>query len=226
MALVRVVSRQSQDRLLSATDLGLAGELLIADIEDLAAAIAAVRPDDLDAPAMARQLERLAAATAGMAREMGIKRDGKWGARIQKARALASNAVHALLGRCAQEILAPFPFQRHGAFAKGPRKPDLSRAPDAARVERALRWAGLMAAVKPMGQSLGYQSAHQEAFDEIEGAFRQYAEAALADMRAGDASLRAIATAALEAQAKVSALLMGEEQAALIRRRAAAALAA
>jgi hypothetical protein len=117
-------------------------------------------------------------------------------------------------------------LHKSGSFAKGPRKPDLTRTPDTARVERALRWAGLLAAVKPMGQSLGYQSAHQAAFEEIDATYRQYSEAVLTDMRSGDPALKAMATAYLEAQAKVSALLMGEDQAALIRRRAAAALAA
>jgi hypothetical protein len=224
--LVRAVSRQVQDRLLSETDMGFAGELLIADLEDLAAQAAAMRPDTFDAQSLSRSLDRLAMASAGMAREMGIKRDGKWGARIQKSRALASNAAIALLGRTAQEVLSAFPAGRAGSFAKGPRKPDLSRGPDPERVSRALRWAKLMTAVKPMSAGLGYQSALQQASDEIEGALRQYADAVLTEMRGKDPEIRSTGLAFMEAQAQVTDALAGHEAATLLRRRAAAALAA
>jgi hypothetical protein len=226
MALVRAVSRQSQDRLLSETDMGFAGELLIADLEELAAHAAAMRPDTFDAQNLSRTLDRLAAASAGMAREMGIKRDGKWGARIQKARALAANAAHALLGRTAQEVLSAFPVSRNGSFAKGPRKPDLSKGPDPDRVSRALRWAKLLSAVKPMSAGLGYQTALQQAHDEIEATFRQYADAVLTEMRGKDPEVRATGLAFMEAQAQVAEALLGHEAATLLRRRAAAALAA
>jgi hypothetical protein len=227
MALVRAVSRQSQDRLLTETDMGFAGELLIADLETLAAEAAAMRPETFDAQTLARVLERMAAASAGMARELSIKRDGKWGARIQKARALAANGTHALLGRAAREVLAAFPAMRVGVFAKGPRKPDLSHAPDPARVATALRWTELMAAVRPASQGLGYQSSLQAAYDEIEGVLRQHAEAVLSEMRtAADAEIRSIGAAFIEAQAQIAANLFGQEAASLLRRRAAAAAAA
>jgi hypothetical protein len=206
--------------------MGFAGELLIADVEDLAAQAAAMRPDNFNAETLSRALDRLAAASAGMAREMGIKRDGKWGARIQKARATAANAAHALLGRTAQEILAAFPAGRNGTFAKGPRKPDLSQGPDPARVSRAVRWAKLMTAVKPMSAGLGYQSALQNAYEEIEATLRQYAEAVLTEMRGRDPEIRSTGTAFIEAQAQVTDALIGQEAATLLRRRAAAALAA
>lgn len=226
MALVRAVSRQFQDRLLSETDMGFAGDLLIADLEDIAAQTAAMRPDTFDAQILSRNLDRLAAASAGMAREMGIKRDGKWGARIQKARATAANAVHALLGRTAQEVLSSFPVARNGSFAKGPRKPDLSHGPDPARVSRAVRWAKLMTSVKPVSAGLGFQSALQQAHDEIESTLRQYADAVLTEMRTGDSEIRATGLAFMEAQAQVADALLGHEAATLLRRRAAAALAA
>lgn len=225
MALVRAVSRQSQDRLLSETDLGIAGELLIADLEDLAAQAALVRPDTFDGDALAKILERLAAASAGMAREMGIKRDGKWGARIQKARALAANSVHALLGRTAQEVLAAFPMARM-TFAKGPRKPDLTHSPDPDRVSRAVRWAKLMASVRPMSAGLGFQSAVQDAQEEIDATLRQYADSVLAEMRSGDPDTRATGLAFMEVQAQVIGSMVSNEAATLLRRRAAAALAA
>lgn len=226
MALVRAVSRQSQDRLLTETDMGFAGELLIADIEDLAADAASVRPEKFDAAQLSMSLERLSAASAGMARELGIRRDGKWGARIQKARTAAANAAHALLGRAAQEVLSAFPTQRNGSFAKGPRKPDLTHSPDPARVSRAIRWATLMAAIKPTSAGLGFQSALQAAHDEVEGTLRQYTDGVLAEMRAGGAETRATANAYLDVQANVAAALFGDEAAALLRRRAAAAMAA
>lgn len=226
MALVRAVSRQSQDRLLSETDLGIAGELLIADLEDLAAQTALVRPDTFDGDALAKILERITAASAGMAREMGIKRDGKWGARIQKARALAANSVQALLGRTAQEVLGAFPMARGGSFAKGPRKPDLAHSPDPTRVARAVRWAKLMASVKPMSAGLGFQSAVQDAQDEIDATLRQYADGVLTEMRGGDPDVRATGLAYMEAQAQVVGAMFSNEAATLLRRRAAAALAA
>lgn len=223
MALARAVARQSHDRLISATDMGMTGELLIADMEALAEAIAPARLGRLDGAELAPKLSRLAAASAGFVREVGVKRDGRWGARIQALRAAASSHVDAMMSRAPQEILGAFPVAKFGAFAKSPRKPDLSRPPAPQRVAEARRWAGLVAQAKPMAAPLGFQASSQAAAEAVDDMLRPYGEALLVEMRSGEPQERAQAAAYLDALAHVIEAWEGPEAAALIRRRRAAA---
>ena len=73
-----LITRKTQDTLLSSTDMGLAGELLFHDLEDYAFAIRAVRQPQFDEHQLLRDLVRFTELSSAVVKEIEIRRDGRW----------------------------------------------------------------------------------------------------------------------------------------------------
>jgi hypothetical protein len=206
--------------------MGIVGDILLADMEHLALDIASVRPDTLEPDSLLNKLERFVQMSSGLVREIGVRRDGKWGQRLIKIRQLASDAMDALIVRAPREILAALPVQRLGAFGgRGPRRPDLSREPDLAKIERALQWGRLLAGATPYAGGGAFVASHKDAFDEVSQYLRSYAENMVSELRALDFDKRPRAEAYMQQAERLSDTILGVEETDLMRRRVAAALA-
>jgi hypothetical protein len=226
LRLASVMSRRTNEILFSQTDMGIVGDILLADMEHLALDIASVRPDLLDADAVLNKLERFVQMSGGLVREIGVRRDGKWGQRLIKIRQLASDAMDALIVRAPREIMAALPVQRLGAFSgRGPRRPDLSRDPDVQKIERALLWGRLLAGSTPYASGGAFHAAHKDAFEEVSHYLRTYAESMVSELRALDFDKRPRAQEYMQHAETLSDAILGVEETDLMRRRVAAALA-
>ncbi|MBL9097092.1 MAG: hypothetical protein JNK07_09210 [Alphaproteobacteria bacterium] len=226
LRLAAVMSRRTNEILFSQTDMGVVGDILLADMEHLALDIASVRPDMFDPDLVLNKLERFVQMSGGLVREIGVRRDGKWGQRLIKIRQLASDAMDALIARAPREILAALPVQRLGAFGgRGPRRPDLSREPDFAKIERALQWGRLLAGATPYAGGGAFVASHKDAFDEVSQYLRSYAENMVSELRALDFDKRPRAEAYMQQAERLSDTILGVEETDLMRRRVAAALA-
>jgi hypothetical protein len=193
-------------------------------MENLALDIASVRPDNIDPDTVLTKLDRFVQMSAGLVREIGGKREGKWGQRLIKIRQLASDAMDSLIVRAPREITAALPVQRLGAFGgKGPRRPDLSRDPDATRVERALVWGRLLAGSTPYAGGGAFYAAHKDAFEEVSQYLRMYADSMMAELKSLEFEKRPRAQAFQTHAEALSGVILGVEEAEQIRRRAAAA---
>jgi hypothetical protein len=219
------MSRKTNEILFSQTDMGIVGDILLADMENLALDIASVRPDTLDPEALLNKLERFVQMSGGLVREIGVRRDGKWGQRLIKIRQLASDAMDALIARAPREITAALPVQKLGAFGgRGPRRPDLSREPDTAKVERALLWGRLLAGATPYAGGGAFYAAHKDAFEEVSYYLRHYADSMVTELRTFEFDKRPRAQAFMMQAERLSDTVLGVEETDLMRRRAAAAL--
>ncbi len=225
LRLAGVMSRKTNEILFSQTDMGIVGDILLADMENLALDIASVRPDTLDPEALLNKLERFVQMSGGLVREIGVRRDGKWGQRLIKIRQLASDAMDALIARAPREITAALPVQKLGAFGgRGPRRPDLSREPDTAKVERALLWGRLLAGATPYAGGGAFYAAHKDAFEEVSYYLRHYADSMVTELRTFEFDKRPRAQAFMMQAERLSDTVLGVEETDLMRRRAAAAL--
>lgn len=225
LRLAAVMSRKTNEILFSQTDMGIVGDILLADMENLALDIASVRPDTLDPEALLNKLERFVQMSGGLVREIGVRRDGKWGQRLIKIRQLASDAMDALIARAPREITAALPVQKLGAFGgRGPRRPDLSREPDMTKVERALLWGRLLAGSTPYAGGGAFYAAHKDAFEEVSYYLRHYADSMVTELRTLEFDKRPRAQAYMAQAETLSDAILGVEETDLIRRRAAAAL--
>jgi hypothetical protein len=224
LRLAGIVSRRTNDALFSASDMGIVGDVLLADMENLALDIASVRPDSIDPDVLLTKLDRFVQMSGGLVREIGVKREGKWGQRLIKIRQLASDAMDSLIVRAPREITAALPVQRLGAFGgRGPRRPDLSRDPDPARVEKALVWGRLLAGSTPYAGGGAFYAAHKDAFEEVSQFLRAYAESMMAELKTIEFDKRPRAQSYQAHAEALSDVILGLEETDQIRRRAASA---
>jgi hypothetical protein len=226
LRLAGVMTQGTNQNVFSPNDMGIVGDILLADMENLALDIASVRPDLLDPDLLLNKLERFVQMSGGLVREIGGKRDGHWGQRLIKIRQLTSDAMDALIARSPREITAALPVQRLGAFSgRGPRRPDLSREPDIAKVERALLWGRLLAGATPYAGGGSFYAVHKDAFEEVSQYLRSYAENMVTELRALARDKRPRAEAYLAYAETLSDAVLGVEETDQMRRRVAAALA-
>lgn len=223
LRLATITSRRTNNALFSVSDMGIVGDVLLADMENLALDIASVRPDSVDPDVVLTKLDRFVQMSAGLVREIGGKREGKWGQRLIKIRQLASDAMDSLIVRAPREITAALPVQRLGAFGgRGPRRPDLSRDPDPVRIEKALVWGRLLAGSTPYAGGGAFYAAHKDAFEEVSQYLRMYADSMMTEMKSLEFDRRPRAQAFQMQAEALSDVILGLEETDQIRRRAAA----
>jgi len=217
--LAGALSRQMTDTLISNTDVGVVGELLFSDLDEYAKKIQAVRPFDFDPQVLVTQVATFSELSSGIVRELGIRRDGKWGQRLGKCRTIVSETLDSLLERGPKEILAALPAAKTGGFGKSLKPLDLSRKPDPDRVAKAMRYANLMVHSRPFSVAAAFHAKLTETTDEITGVLRTYAEDVLKELRAGPSEARPHIEEYWDIILSLCGLILGEEETEFLRRR-------
>jgi len=224
--LVGILGRKMTDTVIANTDLGITGELLFSDLDEYARKIQAARPADFDPEALVTNLAAFSELSSGIVKELGIRRDGKWGQRLAKDRGMVSEALETLLERAPKEILAALPIAKMGAFGKGPKPLDLSRQADPDRVAKAMRYADLIVHSKPFSVAAAFSARLKETVDELSEVLRTYAEDLLKELRAGPSETRPHMEEHWTLLLSLCALILGEQETDLLRRRAKVPVAA
>lgn len=216
------VSRQAKDTLISSTDMGLVGEVLFAELDEHLGVIRAARHPDFDPAVLVPAVAGFSELSMGLVKEVEMRRDGKWGQRLVKARAAAAESMEALVERSGREILAALPTQR-ASYTGGARTPDLSRAPDESKRERARRYAQLIAGARAFAAAVSVGAVLKGAEDEVRVGMRSYAEDLLRELRTAEGDQRLRGEDLLGFAADLTALLVSPEEAEFLRRRGRAA---
>ncbi len=220
-----MISRQTQDILISRTDMGLVGEILFADIEEHAAAIRAARAPAFDGAELAHHVDRFAELSNGLVKEVGVRRDGKWGQRLLSDRAAIAEVMEGFMERGVKEILAVLAMQK-GSFGRSARVPDVSRPVDPEKAARAINYARLIVGCRSSAAAGSFAAAQKDAFDKVSGELKLYIEEIVRELRECDSERRARVEQHFELAASLTAILFSEQEADLLHRRARAALAA
>jgi hypothetical protein len=220
LRLVGALTRKSTDTLISNTDLGAVGELLFSDLDIYVKKIQAARPMDFDAESLLASLAGFAELSSGIVKEFGIRRDGKWGQRLTKDRSAVAQVMEGLLDRAPKEIMAALPSAKMGGFGKSPKPLDLSRPPDPERVAKAMRYAQLMRHSRPFAVAAAFSAKLNETSDETASALRTHSEDILRELRAAIPETRANVEAHWAQILELCALVLGDEETDLLRRRA------
>jgi hypothetical protein len=220
------VTRQTQDTLMSSTDMGLAGEIIFGDIEYYASMVRAVRPNHFDADAMVGYLIGFTTLSTGMVKAIEMRRDGKWGQRLLADRAALAEVMDGFMERAAKEVSAALPTIKSGSYAGGPRVPDLARPADAEKSDRALAYARLVSGCRSFAAAASFGASNKEALGEIGVMLKSYSEDLLKELRTVTGEKRTNAEAYFHLLAEIFALVFSQEDADLLRRRARAAMPA
>jgi hypothetical protein len=218
-----IISRQTQDTLISSTDMGLVGEIIFGDIESYGRAVRDARPPNFVAAELLENLTRFTTLSSGIVKGIDMRRDGKWGQRLLKDRAALAEVMEGFMERAPKEIAAALPMQKGGSFGGGPRYPDFSRPIDADKSERALRYAKLVTGCRPLAAAASFGAVQKKAEEEMSQMLRSYNEDIVKELRTADGQRRAVVESQFEVVCMLTGALFSEEEADLLRRRGKAA---
>jgi hypothetical protein len=225
LKLPMMISRQTQDTLISSTDMGLVGEIIFGDIENYCKAVREAKHPNFDADALVENLSRFTSLSSGIVKGIDMRRDGKWGQRLMKDRAALAEVMDGFMDRAPKELAAALPLQKSG-FSGGSKMPDFSRMVDSDKTERALRYARLVIGCKPFAVAGSFGAAVKKAEEDMCQLLRSYNEDVVKELRSPDDKKRAVAESQFVHVVKLTAILFSEEEAELLRRRGRAALGA
>ncbi len=214
LRLPALVARASADTLVASTDLGMVGDILFGDIDALSKAVRSARHPRFDADALIDNVASFAELSSAVVKEMAVRRDGKWGQGLLKDRAEVGNVMDEFMERAPKEITGALPTQRQ------------SRPVDPEKIERALRYATLIAGCKPFAAAGSFAASLEKAQKLAADCLRRYSDDAVGELRAVQEPRRQLMQDQLSLAAELTSMLCGEEEADLLRRRGRAALAA
>ena len=221
-----LVSRQTQDTLISSTDMGLVGEIIFGDIESYGKAVRDARHPMFDEAALLDALTHFTTLSSGIVKGIEMRRDGKWGQRLMKDRAALAEVMDGFMERAPKELAAALPMQKSGSFGGGPKYPDFAKPIDPDKLERGMRYARLVVGCKNLAVAASFGASAKKADEEMCQLLRSYNEDVVKELRASEGPRRAVVESQFEFVLTLTAMLYSEEEAELLRRRGKAALAA
>jgi hypothetical protein len=183
------------------------------------------RQPHFDADELVRHLAAFATLSSGLVKEVEMRRAGKWGQRLLKDRAALAEVMDDYMKRAPREILAALPTLKAGAYAGGPRVPDVSHAPDREKSERALRYAKLIQGCRHIASAASFGAVLTDVQDEIATALHTYCEDMLRELRAAEGERRSHAEQFFALAADLTGLIATPEEREFLRRRGRVALA-
>ena len=218
------VSRKMQETLIANTDMGLVGEILFAAIEKHSSAIRAAKTSQFSADALLGHIEQFTTLSSGVVKEVELRRDGVWGQRLIKDRAVVAEVMDGFMDRVPKEILAAIPLQK--SCTAGPKAPDFSRPADPEKCDRALSYARLLTGCRPYASAACFAASLKRADEEIGAALRSYNEDVVRELRGADDEKRLNAEQFAAVATELTALLFSPEEGEFMRLRGLAAVAA
>ncbi len=222
LKLATLIARQSHDALISSTDMGLAGDVLFADMEDSRNVILGIRQPVFDEAVLLAHLTAFTNISSAIVKEVEILRTGRWGQRLLKDRATVGSAMETFMERAPKEIAGALPTHKAG-YSGGPRVPDFNKPVDADRTARALRYARVMARSKHLSVAGSFGARHQTAMDEITLLVRSYCEDVLKELRTAEGARRLVVESQFQLSLELTALLFDDSETEFLRRRGKAA---
>jgi hypothetical protein len=206
--------------------MGLVGESLFGELESHAVFIHSARPEQFDADALAGHVSRFALLSNGIVKEVEMRRDGRWGQRLMKDRAAVAEIMDGMMQRAPREIFAALPTLKSGAYAGGPRVPDLSHSLDTEKAARALSYAKLIPGCRNFASAASFAASLGAANDEIALGLKSYCDGIVRELRAAEGATRQRIEEYFELAAELTTILFSTEEGEFLRRRGRAATAA
>lgn len=218
------LSNQETDTLIAQTDMSLAGDLLLEDLEEIGEALHRLDYTDFDPDTVVDALKQFSHMSSGMTHSLGLRKDGPWWQRLTAARRMVSEHMTGLMERAESEILAAVPVRRFGSYgSKGPRIPDISKWPDRARTERAVMLAGILDRIRGYASAAAFEGAYKDTMMAVEEGLDLYSGHILDEIRKSDGESKPIAIAYKDIAVKLTGFIQGAESAELLERRGVAA---
>jgi hypothetical protein len=202
-----LIARKTGDTLIASTDVGLAGDILFADLDGLSKAVRSARHPSFDADALIENVASFAELSSGIVKELELRRDGRWGQTLLKDRAEIGEVMDAFMERAPKEISNAFPTKK------------ATRPVDPERVERAIRYATLVASCRPFAAAACFAASLKDAQDEIVGHLHNVNDDLLWELRNADETRCKLLQDQFAVATELTSILCGEAEAEVLRRR-------
>jgi len=212
-----LVTRHTDETLISKTDMGLVGEILFGRMEALKTSIQATRHPLFDADRLMHEASTFADLSRHIVKEIELKREGEWGKRLLDERVQIGKVMEGFMERALKEFGAALPM------SKG-RGADFSKHPGTEKHEMALRYARLVAGCRSFAAAASFSAKQQVADDDLCTLLKRYNEDLVKALKADPKNT--VANAQFLFCAELSVFLFSDEEAELLRRRGRAALSA
>ena len=212
-----LVTRHSDDTLISKTDMGLVGEILFGRMDSLKTSIHQTRHPLFEAEKLLDEAKTFADLSSHITKEIEIKREGEWGKRLLAERVLIGKVMEGFMERAPREFNAALPMQK-GTGA------DFSRAVGAEKREMAVRYAKLVAGSRHFAAAASFAAKQKTTSDELCASLKRYNEDLVKALKADPQD--AVVNTQFQLCAELTAILFSDEEAEMLRRRARAAQSA
>jgi hypothetical protein len=219
LKLPMMISRQHHDALISQTDMGLVGEILIARMDGLQAAIQATRHPYFDAEKLIDEVRSFGELSTAVVKEIEIRRDGEWGQRLLKERQTVGGVMEGFMERAEKEFAAALPMQKGAG-----RSADFSRPIDADRHEMARRYVRLVSGCRRSAAAACFAAKQKDAQEALCAHLQRYNEDVVKELRSADPARKSVAEAQFAVCVEFTEALFSGQEAALLRRRGRAAI--
>ena len=210
-----LVTRHTDETLISKTDMGLVGEILFARMDALKTFIQATRHPLFDAEKLMMDVKTFADISSHIAKEIELKREGEWGKRLLAERVQIGKVMENFMDRAPKEFSGALPM------SKG-RGADFSRHPGAEKHEMTLRYARLVAGSRHFAAAASFAAKQKAAYDDLATTLKRYNEDVIRALKTEPQN--GVVNAQFLLCAELTAVLFSDEEAELLRRRGRAAL--
>jgi len=226
LRIVRAVSNKQDDLLLSRTDFAVIGDILLNEAEAAADALQLDRRRPVDSDEVIDCLDRFVSITQGMTAELGIRKDGDWGRRLQHIRQEVAANMGELCEAAADAIEKAFPMERVRLDGNVPAtRPRVAAEPDSEAIERAVALCDILNRCRKHANAATFVSARVRAFEDAERKLDDYASSMVDLIHESVGPGPAHLGEWVEHARRAVEALLGEESAAVFQRRASAASA-
>lgn len=184
LRLARKLSGFGNEAAVSRSGLAELGEIFLSEMEGIAGGFESMRPGKANLSQMTQDIMRFAEISQGFVKEIDIRRVSDWGHRILAARAKLSAAITEEMSRFQQDLGKALPLHQVGTYGKnGPRRPDVSQAPNNERITKALSALQFISGLAPAAESIGVQAHSRTITQQIETYIVAYEDGLVEEIR-------------------------------------------
>lgn len=230
LRVISAVMDRPNDRYLASSEVSSFGERVLADID---IAINQIRDFDLDkgekaGRAAALAAQRVALQITEFEQSVNLSKDGPWGRRLTRYKPAIAQAVEQRMNGADKELGEALPTRPISILGKkgGKGVAKLTDPPDERLIRRAKAILVFIEHLRPCAAASGYGATRSKALEKLNARLDQYIEDVLYAARTGEGGDPVIAQQYLDVAAGFIAHTRDDKTAEIVRRRAAAAIAA
>jgi hypothetical protein len=230
LRVISAVMERPNDKFWASSEVSVFGERVLADIEKNIAFIETFDPakGEVEGRRAAAAAQKIAQQITEFEQSVNLAKDGPWGRRIGKYKQGVAQAVEARMNAAEKELLAALPLRPISILGgkKGKGVPLLTAEPDETQIGRLTSVLVFIAEIRGCALQSGYGASRAKVLEKLNGRLDQYIEDILHVVRTGDGGDQGLARLYVDLAAGYIAYSRDEKTAEIVRRRAAAAMAA